>query len=120
MTLNCYATNCRSLNATILYSIFVPTVEKGEKLCIRECFNFFRFFVFHTKSATTNIDRTGLNDISYEKTNTRGVQLITANRCCVQGWIQDFLEEVAHFKKKLTKKSLFWRALPPLEISIEF
>ena len=44
--------------------IFVPTIENGEELCIREeiCIS---FFVFHAKSGTTNNHRTVLSDISY-------------------------------------------------------
>ena len=39
-----------------------PTIDNGEKLCIRVCFS---FFVFHVKSGTTNDHLTGLSDISY-------------------------------------------------------
>ena len=43
---------------------FVPTIENGEKLCIRLCFRFF-LFVFLAKSGTTKNNHTGLSDISY-------------------------------------------------------
>ena len=36
--------------------------ENGEELCIRVFY--FSFFVFHDKSGTINIHRTGLSDIS--------------------------------------------------------
>ena len=32
--------------------ILFPAIDNGEKLCIRVCFNFFFFFVFHAKSGT--------------------------------------------------------------------
>ena len=41
--------------------LIVPTIENGEELCIRVCFN---FFVFHAKSDTTNNDRIGFSDKS--------------------------------------------------------
>ena len=43
------------------YSVFVPTVENGEELSIRLCFE---FFVFRAKSGTKNNNRTVLSDIS--------------------------------------------------------
>ena len=55
----CY--QCLKVNERSAFSLTVPTVENGEKLCSRMCFCFF----FHAKLGTTNNHRNRSSNLSY-------------------------------------------------------
>ena len=61
-----------------LSAVIVPIIENWEKRCIRVCFRFcFLFlFVLRAKSSNASNHRTGLNDISYKSSFSRGLNYI--------------------------------------------